>query len=116
MTEERKAKKKIANAKWYQNNKEHQLRQVKEWQKANPTYNKDWGSQHNLGYWGVYIIRNYNGLGNDYAGQTVNIYKRMNNHKFLGKLNTETYEVLEKFDNVDEALGFELTLHLNGYH
>ena len=114
MTEKRKAQKKKARAKWYQNNKEHHIQKVKEWSEANPNYIQP--SSVNLGYWVVYLIYNYNGLNDNYAGQTQNIYKRMIQHKHLGKLNTETYEVLEKFDNVDEALGFELTLHLNGYH
>ena len=127
MTEEQKAQKKITNAKWYKANKEKCQQRMKEWNEANPSYinparienpdyDTEWYHKHDLGYCAVYIITNYNGLGNDYAGQTINIYKRMNHHKCIGKLNTETYEVLEKFDNVDEALGFELTLHLNGYH
>ena len=89
-----KAKHKIKKAKWYQENKEDQNRQAREWTEANPNYKKEWYkknpgyispckienpnyakewvSQHDLGYWMVYIIHDYNGLGNDYAGQTPN--------------------------------------------
>ena len=111
-----KAKARITSANWYQENKEYSKQQMQEWNEANPSYYKEWVSQHNLGYWVVYVIRNFNGLKNDYAGQTQNIYFRMANHKSDGRLNTETHEILEKFDNMDEALGFELTLHLAGYH
>jgi len=88
----------------------------KEWNEANPGYSKAMSHKYDLGYWVVYVIRNFNGLKNDYAGQSQNIYMRMASHKSLGKLNTETHEILEKFDCKYEALGFELTMHLNGYH
>ena len=129
MTEAQKAKHKIQKAEWYQKNKEKASAQSAKWKKDNPNKvklqnakfkeknpNYIQPSATDLDYFVVYVIKNFNSLGNDYAGQTRNLYKRMNHHKCIGKLNTETYEVLEKFDNVDEALGFELTLHLAGYH
>ena len=115
-SEEQKARNKIYKAKWYQENKEEHNQKSKAWNKKNPNYQKEWASQYDLGYWVVYLIHNFDGLGNIYCGQTQNIYTRMRWHKCKGKLNTETHEILEKFDNVDEALGFELTMHLNGYH
>ena len=127
MTEEQKAKRKITNAKWYKANqdkakanrarfKENNPDYKKEWGKKNPDYYKERHLERELGYWVVYVIRNFNGESDDYCGQTRSIYNRMVNHKSEGKLNTETHEILEKFDCRLEALGFELTMHLNGYH
>ena len=125
MTEEQKARKKITDAIWRKANpekikakddrfKENNPGYIRPCKIANPGYRSP--CSVDLGYWVVYVIRNYNALENDYVGQTQNIYMRMLSHKSLGKLNTKTHEILEKFDNVDEALGFELTLHLAGYH
>ena len=113
-TEEQKARNKIYKAKWNQDNKEKVKANNKRFHEANPGYVAP--SAVNLGYWVVYLIHNFDGLNNIYCGQSQNIYERMKTHRSLGKLNTETHEILEKFDNVDEALGFELTLHLAGYH
>ena len=128
MTEEQKARKKITKAEWLANRSDEKVAEDKaqkkktdaEWYKArkeaNPEYSKEQRRKHALGYWVVYVIRNYNGLENDYAGQTQNIWARMIKHKHLGKLNTGTHEILEKFDCKFEALAFEATLHLDGYH
>ena len=130
-TEEQKTKMKISQAAWkkanpekkkacdvrfYENNPNYIKERNKEWRKANPDGVKEHNHEHDLGFWVVYLIHNFDGLNNIYCGQTQNLYMRMQNHKSKGKLNTETYEVLEKFDTVKEALGFELTLHLDGYH
>ena len=115
-TEEQKARNKIYKAKWQQENKEKQKQKMLEWHKANPEYSREHQHKHDLGYWVVYLIHNYNGLENDYCGQTQNIHNRMIKHKHLGKLNTETHEILEKFGCKFEALAFEATLHLDGYH
>ena len=130
-TEEQKARNKIYKAKWTQenpekikaitakfseNNPDYKKEHSKKWHEANPGYSKVMSQKHDLGYWVVYIITNYNGLKDNYCGQTQNIYRRMIKHKHLGKLNTETHEVLEKFDCKIEALAFEATLHSDGYH
>ena len=109
-----KARKKITDARWRKANPEKIKAKDDRFKKNNPGYIKP--SMVDLGYWVVYLIHDFDGLNNIYCGQTQNIYTRMANHKSLGKLNTQTHEILEKFDNVDEALGFELTLHLAGYH
>ena len=111
-----KAKQKIYKAKWRLENKEEQKRQNQEWNEANPNYSKEWFSQHNLGYWVVYIITNYNGLSDNYCGQTQNIYRRMHTHKSLGKLNTDTYTIVKKCDTLEDALEIESAVHNFGYH
>ena len=124
-------KHKIANANWYKANKEKSNAQSAKWRKENPdkvkdanhsfykenpNYHKEYGGKGDQGYFAVYLIHDHNGLGHDYCGQTHNLQMRMSTHKHRGKLNTETYEVLEKFNCRFEALGFELTMHLSGYH
>jgi len=146
LTDEQKAKKKITNANWYQENKEQQKistakyyqdnkeekkRLSKEWQKknpgyskayskkwheANPGYSKEHNHKHDLGYWIVYIITNYNGLGDDYCGQSQNVYNRMKRHKSLGRLNTDTYTIVKKCDTLEDALELESAVHNFGYH
>ena len=122
-----KARKKILDAKWRKDNPSYinparienpnyDKEAGKRFHKANPNYSNEHSHKHDLGYWVVYLIHNFDGLNNIYCGQTQNIYTRMKKHRSLGKLNTKTHEILEKFDNVDEALGFESTLHLAGYH
>jgi len=111
-----KAQNKIYKAKWYQDNKEDQIRQVKEWQKANPGYLKELNHKHDLGYWVVYLIHNFDGLGNIYCGQTANIYKRMSDHKSKGRLNTETHELIKQCETLEDALAFEAYMHEQGYH
>jgi len=133
-----KAKHKIKKAKWYQENKEDQNRQAREWTEANPNYKKEWYkknpsyispckienpnyakewvSQHDLGYWIVYIIHDYNGRGDEYCGMTQNIYMRMAQHKSLGKLNTDTYTIVKKCDTLEDALEIESAVHNFGYH
>ena len=116
LTPEQKERKKITNARWYQENSEKHKATVVKYCENNPDYKKEQNHKHDLGYFVVYVIRNFNNLENDYVGQTGNVYRRMADHKCKGKLNTETHEILEKFDCRLEALGFELTMHLNGYH
>jgi len=127
LTPEQKAQKKIYQAKYYQDNKEEKQRWSKEWQKknpgyirpckiANPDYHKEYNHKHDLGYWIVYIITDYNGLGNDYCGMTQNIYVRMANHKSIGRLNTDTYTIVKKCDSLEDALEIESAVHNFGYH
>ena len=142
LTEEQKAQNKIYKANWYQENKAQQKINQKEWakknpnyippcrienpdyykkqskrfRKANPGYNKEWQAQHDLGYWIVYIIHDYNGLNDDYCGQTQNIYMRMAQHKSDGRLNTDTYTIVKKCDTLEDALELESAVHNFGYH
>jgi|TARA_R110000787_G_C13314478_1_gene435828 predicted GIY-YIG superfamily endonuclease len=131
LTEEQKAKykakKKITDAKWYRDNREEQLRYKREWHKKNPdwispieienpNYLKEQASRHNLGYWVVYLIKNYNGLGDTYCGQTQNIPNRMRDHKCRGRLNTDNYELIKQCETLEDALEFENYMHEQGYH
>jgi len=124
-----KAKAKIDKAKWYQDNKEEKKRQSLEWYKNNPGKAKAIKAKFkknnpdyvppcavDLGYWVVYLIHNYNGLGDTYCGQTMNIYMRMAKHKSLGKLNTDTYTIVKKCDTLEDALEIESAVHNFGYH
>jgi len=137
-----KAKNKIYQAKWYLENKEEVKQQTqewyknnpekykaktarfkeknpgykKEWDKKNPNYAKEWFSQHDLGYWVVYLIHNFDGLGNIYCGQTQNIYSRMVKHKSKGVLNSDKYELIKQCETREDALAFEAYMHEQGYH
>ena len=71
---------------------------------------------HNLHCTIVYVIPNYDGLGNDYVGITKNLNNRLAKHKSLGKLNTDKWDILEvEFDRA-KARELERDFHLNGYH
>jgi predicted GIY-YIG superfamily endonuclease len=115
-SEEQLAQKKITDANWYQENKKEQKRQMQEWAKKNPGYYKEWHSQHDLGYWVVYLIHNFDGLGNIYCGQTQNIYNRMKHHKCIGRLNTDKHELIKQCKTRRDALDFEAYMHEQGYH
>ena len=122
-TPEQKERRIIKQAEWREENPNYK----KEWNKANPDYispceienpdyYKEYNHRHDLGYWIVYIITNYNGLGDDYCGQTQNIYMRMAVHKNLGKLNTDAYTIVKKCDTLEDALEIESAVHNFGYH
>ena len=72
----------------------------------------------------VYVIRNYDGKGNDYIGQTNNFPARMRQHKngdkakgIPPKLNTENAEILHYCgDDREKALKIEASYHDKGYH
>jgi len=89
---------------------------TKEWHEANPGYSKEHHHKHDLGYWIVYIIHDYNGRGDEYCGMTQNIYMRMSNHKSLGRLNTDTYTIVKECDTLEDALELESAVHNFGYH
>ena len=137
-----KAQRKIYKTKWHLENKEDQNRQVKEWKKenpdyskayskkfheANPNYTKEWheanpgyfkeySHKHDLGYWVVYLIHDFDGLGNIYCGQTQNIHNRMRSHKSKGTLNSDKYELIKQCETRQDALEFEAHMHEQGYH
>ena len=109
-----KARKKILDAKWAKANPEKYKAIHKRFKEDNPGYVPPCAVD--LGYWIVYVITNYNGLGDDYCGQTQNIYRRMHTHKSLGKLNTDTYTIVKKCDTLEDALELESAVHNFGYH
>ena len=128
-TPEQKAKQKIYCAKWYQDNKEKRQRQMQEWNQENKEERKqymlEWYKNNpdyiqpsavDLGYWVVYLIHDYNGLGDTYCGQTQNIYKRMVKHKSRGTLNSDKYELIKQCETLKDALEFEAYMHEQGYH
>ena len=131
LSEEQKANNSIYRAQYYQENKEELSLEMKKWYKANPEkkkakdarfkennpdWSKEYAHRHDLGYWVVYILANYNGLGDNYCGQTQNIYRRMASHKHVGKLNTDTYELIKQCETLEDALEFEAYMHEQGYH
>jgi len=109
---EDKAKAKINKTKWYQENKEQKKITDAKWVKANPEY----AHKHDLGYWVVYLIKNYNGLGDTYCGQTGNVYNRMKTHKSDGTLNSDKYELIKQCETYEDALEFEAYMHEQGFH
>ena len=114
LSEKQKAKRKIQKAAWYKANLDKAKAGVALFKKLNPDYVPPCAV--NPGYWIVYIITNYNGLGDDYCGQTRNIYMRMLKHKSLGKLNTDTYTIVKKCDTLEDALEIESAVHNFEYH
>jgi len=96
-------------------NPDYYKKQGKKFREANPEYSKAMSHKHDLGYWVVYLIHNYNGLGDTYCGQTGNVYNRMKSHKSDGRLNTETYEIIKQLETLEDALEFEAYMHEQGY-
>jgi len=122
-----KARKKILDAKWRKDNPSYinparienpnyDKEAGKRFHKANPNYSNEHSHKHDLGYWVVYLIHNFDGLNNIYCGQTGNVYNRMKAHKSKGRLNTETYELIKQCETYEEALEFEAYMHEQGYH
>ena len=116
---------------WEATNPDRKKANVKAWQEANPDKVKAAKARflkknpgyvepcaeagYNMGHV-VYVVRNYDGVGNDYVGQTKNLYKRTIAHKSLGKLNTESAEVLHNCESREENVRKEAALHAQGYH
>tara|TARA_R110000796_G_scaffold74050_1_gene166246 strand:+ start:428 stop:829 length:402 start_codon:yes stop_codon:yes gene_type:complete len=96
----------VARAKaHYQNNREALIeRQL--------TYHRS----HNLHCTIVYMIPNYDGLGNDYVGITRNLNNRLANHRYLGKLNVDKWDILDVEYDKDKARELERDFHTQGYH
>ena len=63
----------------------------------------------------VYVIPNYDGLGNDYVGITRNLNNRLASHRSLGKLNVDKWDVLEVEYCRVKARELEKTYHSQGY-
>lgn len=71
---------------------------------------------HNLHCTIVYVIPNYDGLGNDYVGITRNLNNRLAKHRSLGKLNVDKWNVLDvEYDRAKARL-LEKEFHTQGYH
>jgi len=65
----------------------------------------------------VYVIPDYDGLGNDYCGITSGpLRKRMVEHGILGKKNTDNGYIMKTLDCRKEALEFEKEQHAKGMH
>ena len=124
-SEEQKARNKIYQKEWVKKNPnyippckiedpDYQKETMKRFQEANPGYVPPCAVD--LGFWIVYVITNYNGLGDDYCGQSQNLYNRMATHKSQGRLNTDTYTIVKKCDTLEDALELESAVHNFGYH
>jgi predicted GIY-YIG superfamily endonuclease len=64
----------------------------------------------------VYVIPNYDGLGNDYVGITKNLNNRLAKHKHLGKLNVDKWDILDIEYDREKARLLEKEFHTKGYH
>jgi len=112
--EKDKASHNITSAQWYKENTEASKAKSAKFKKDNPGYISPCAEP--LGYFAVYLIQNYNGLGDTYVGQTGNLYNRMSLHRYHGRLNTDTHRVLGCFRTREQALAFEAIQHEQGYH
>ena len=97
-------------------NPDYDKEQSKRFYEANPGYSKKHNHKHDLGYWVVYLIHDFDGLGNIYCGQTQNIYMRIAKHKSDGRLNSDKYELIKQCETLKDALEFEAYMHEQGYH
>lgn len=70
---------------------------------------KKWMDAQKNGFYNVYLIVNEN-----YVGSTDNIYRRMANHKNLGR-DISKIEIIAKFKNRKDAIELEKFLHNSGY-
>jgi len=94
----------------------------KAWVSANPGYiTPSMQAGYDLGFV-VYLIPNHNGEGDDYVGQTSNVYCRTNYHRnghkvkgILPKLNTDKIKILHYCDMREEALELEASYHARGF-
>jgi len=88
--------------------------------RENPNHEKERKARYHeskkLDYILVYIIKDYDGNGNNYCGITRNPFYRMKSHSFRGKLNTDKYEIVAKVETRVEALKIEASYHDRGYH
>ena len=71
---------------------------------------------HNLHCTIVYVIPNYDGLGNDYVGITKNLNNRLAKRRHLGKLNVDKWDILDVEYDRAEARELERKFHTEGYH
>ena len=89
----------------YQNNREEAIEKQLEYHRS-----------HNLHCTIVYVIPNYDGLGNDYVGITKNLNNRLAKHRSLGKLNVDKWDILDVEYDRAEARELERKFHTEGYH
>ena len=73
-------------------------------------YNKQYRLSKNDGFYSVYLIPSDN-----YVGVTESLYKRMAQHKSIGRDITD-YRILAQFNNREEALEVEELIHDLGYN
>ena len=64
----------------------------------------------------VYVIHNYDGIGNAYVGMTDLLNRRMSQHKYNGKLNTDKPHILGIYPSRERAKEVEAEFHNRGLH
>ena len=119
-TTEKKEKKAKYQSDYYKANKERILAEAKVRYQNNRealierqlTYHR----AQNLPCTIVYVIPNYDGLGNDYVGITKNLNNRLAKHKHLGKLNVDKWDILDIEYDRAKARELEKRFHTEGYH
>lgn len=98
----------------YIDNKEQYSKNCSRWSKNNKEriekLYKQYINSKTLSYWIVYLLPDHN-----YVGITNNPTYRMANHKCHYKRNTDNWVELARFENRDDALSYETSLHLQGY-
>lgn len=103
--EQRKANTKKRRRAYYIANKEHERKSQNEYKKS---------LNHSVTL--VYVIPNYDGIGNNYCGVTNSLKRRRHNHKYNGKQNTDKIYVLDAYRDRAKALETEAKFHAEGYH
>lgn len=103
--------------KWYKNNPEKAKAKarVKEWYKKNPNYSKKHKESRKEGHFSIYLLEGTQGeCGKGYVGQTTNLYYRMSDHKYNGKI-FDRYTILDIAQTEEQALYLEAQYHVAGY-
>ncbi len=65
-------------------------------------------------YWTIYLIDNFDGLGNHYVGQTQNLPYRLATHRFAGADTSYTLE-MDRAPTQELAYEYEAEYHKRGY-
>lgn len=119
-TTEKKEKRKAYESSYYKANRETILAQAKvRYQNNREAIIEKQLARHrrqNLPCTIVYVIPNYDGLGNDYVGITKNLNNRLSKHKHLGKLNVDKWDILDIEYDRAKARELERKFHTEGYH
>ena len=119
-TTEKKEKRKAYQSDYYKANKERILAQQQErYQNNREEAIEKQLARHranNLHCTIVYVIPNYDGLGNDYVGISKNLNNRLAKHRSLGKLNVDKWDILEVEYDRAKARELEKRFHTEGYH
>lgn len=77
-------------------------------------YQKEYRKTKVDSYWTIYLLKNFDGEGNDYVGQTNSPFYRMHCHKRRGR-DVSQMSVLATAETREKALEIERYYHSQGF-